>query len=121
LARARVPVHAFTHGAAETACTALDRGGLRTYLRGVLSTEQLHVFKPPPLAYHWACRELEVPADRVALVAAHSWDVHGAVRAGLVGALATRLEGWVPDVVVRPHVWAERLDDVVELLLELPA
>jgi 2-haloacid dehalogenase len=121
LARARVPVHAFTHGAAETACTALDRGGLRTYLRGVLSTEQLHVFKPPPLAYHWACRELDVPADRVALVAAHSWDVHGAVRAGLVGALATRLEGWVPDVVVRPHVWAERLDDVVQLLLELPA
>ncbi len=54
------------------------------------------------------------PADRVALVAAHSWDVHGAVRAGLVGALATRLEGAVPDVVTRPHVSAERLDEVVD-------
>jgi 2-haloacid dehalogenase len=55
------------------------------------------------------------------LLAAHSWDVHGAVRAGLVGALATRTEGWVPDVVDPPHVWAERLDDTVIRLLNLPA
>jgi 2-haloacid dehalogenase len=54
-------------------------------------------------------------------VAAHSWDVHGAVRAGLVGGLATRLEGAVPDVVTRPHVAAPRLDAVVERLLALPA
>jgi 2-haloacid dehalogenase len=64
---------------------------------------------------------VDAPADRVALVAAHSWDVHGAVRAGLLGGLATRLEGAVPDVVARPHVAAERLDVVVERLLALPA
>ena len=64
---------------------------------------------------------MDAPADRVALVAVHSWDVHGAVRAGLIGALATRLEGGVPAVVCRPHVSAERLDEVVERLLALPA
>ncbi|MDT7706224.1 MAG: 2-haloacid dehalogenase [Pseudonocardiales bacterium] len=121
LARARVPAYAFTHGAASVACDALDGAGLRTYLRGVMSCESIHAFKPPARVYHWACQQVDAPADRVALVAAHSWDVHGAVRAGLLGGLATRLEGAVPDVVARPHVAAERLDEVVERLLALPA
>lgn len=120
LARARVPAYAFTHGQAAVACAALDRAGLRTYLRGVLSTEEIGVFTPPARAYHWACREVETPPERVALVAAHSWDVHGAVRAGLVGGLATRLEGVVPAVISTPHVSATRLDDVVEAVLALP-
>ncbi len=121
LARARIPAYAFTHGAAQVACDALDKAGLRTYLRGVLSAEEIHAFKPPARVYQWACRQVDAPVDRVALVAAHSWDVHGAVRAGLVGGLATRLEGAVPDTVARPHVAAERLDVVVDRLLALPS
>jgi 2-haloacid dehalogenase len=121
LARARIPAYAFTHGTAATARDALDAAGLRTYLRGVLSCEEIRSFKPPARVYHWACLQVDEPGDRVALVAAHSWDVHGAVRAGLVGGLATRLEGAVPDVVVRPHVAAEHLDQVVARLIELPA
>ncbi|MGI9002625.1 MAG: HAD-IA family hydrolase [Pseudonocardia sp.] len=120
LAQARVPAYAFTHGTAAVACDALDRAGLRTYLRGVLSSEEIHAFKPLPRVYHWACQQVATPVDRVGLVAAHSWDVHGAVCAGLVGGLATRLEGAVPGVVVSPHVAADGLDTVVERLLALP-
>jgi 2-haloacid dehalogenase len=111
LATARVPTYAFTHGGA----------GLRAYLRGVFSAEEISSFKPPARVYDWACRTVDCPRERVALVAAHSWDVHGAVRAGLVGGLATRLEGRVPDIVERPHVAAERVDQVVDGLLALPA
>ena len=121
LARARVPTYAFTHGDPVVAAAALDRAGLRTYLREVLSTETLHAFKPAPQTYQWACERVDCAPERTALLAAHSWDVHGAVRAGLVGALATRLEGRVSDVMGRPHVIAERLDDTVIRLLNLPA
>ncbi|HYH30230.1 MAG TPA: HAD-IA family hydrolase [Pseudonocardia sp.] len=121
LARARIPAYAFTHGSEAVARDALDRAGLRTYLRDLFSAERIQSFKPPPRVYHWACEQVDQPADRVALVAAHSWDVHGAVRAGLVGGLATRLEGAVPDVVERPHVSAERLDTVVDGIIALPA
>ena len=120
LARARVPAYAFTHGTGAVACDALDRAGLRTYLRGVLSTEDIRAFKPPARVYHWACQQVDAPVDRVALAAAHSWDVHGAVRAGLIGGLATRLEGVVPAVVTAPHVTGVGLDEVVEGLLALP-
>jgi 2-haloacid dehalogenase len=121
LARARIPAYAFTQGSEAVARAALDRAGLRTYLRDVFSSEQIHSFKPPARVYQWACQQVDVPADRVALVAVHSWDVHGAVRAGLIGGLATRLEGAVPDVVERPHVVAERLDVLVDRLIALPA
>ncbi|MEJ3654901.1 HAD family hydrolase [Actinomycetes bacterium KLBMP 9759] len=121
LARARVPAFAFTQGSAEVARDALDRAGLRTYLRGVLSTEEIGAFKPPSRVYHWASRRVDAAIDRTALVAVHSWDVHGAVRAGLIGGLATRLEGAVSGVVAAPHVSAPRLDAVVDRLLALPA
>ena len=121
LARARVPTYAFTHGDPAVVTAALDRAGLRTYLREVLSTEAVHAFKPAPLVYRWACEQVDSPPDRTALLAANSWDVHGAIRAGLVGAFSTRLEGRVSEVTRRPHVIAERLDDTVIRLLNLPA
>jgi 2-haloacid dehalogenase len=121
LARARVPTYAFTQGDLGVATAALDRAGLRTYLREVLSTETVKAFKPAPQTYQWACAHLDIPPERVALLAANSWDVHGAIRAGLVGALATRTEGRVSEVTRRPHVIAERLDDTVIRLLNLPA
>lgn len=120
LARARIPTYAFTHGDAAVACDALDLAGLRCYLRDVLSAAEISSFKPPARVYRWACGQVDTSPERVALVAAHSWDVHGAVRAGLVGGLATRLEGWVPDTIERPHVAERRLDTVVERLLALP-
>jgi 2-haloacid dehalogenase len=121
LARARIPAYAFTQGAAAVASDALDRAGLRTYLRGVLSAEEIRSFKPPARVYNWACQQVDAPGDRVALVAVHSWDVHGAVRAGLVGGFATRLEGAVPDVVARPHVVGKDLELVADRLIALPA
>jgi 2-haloacid dehalogenase len=59
------------------------------------------------------------PAE-AALVAAHSWDTHGAGRAGLTTGFVTRLEGRVPPIVDIPDVVADRLDDVVAGLLTLP-
>jgi 2-haloacid dehalogenase len=120
-ARARIPAYAFTQGGAAVASDALDRAGLRTYLRGVLSAEEIRSFKPPARVYNWACQQVDAPGDRVALVAVHSWDVHGAVRAGLVGGFASRLEGAVPDVMARPHVVGKDLAQVADRLIALPA
>jgi 2-haloacid dehalogenase len=121
LAKAKVPAYAFTQGSAEMVSEALDRAQLRSYLRGVLSAEEINAFKPPPMVYHWACQQVGSDITRTALVAVHSWDVHGAVRAGLLAGFATRLEGGMSDVFDAPHVVAERLEDVVERLLDLPA
>jgi 2-haloacid dehalogenase len=89
-------------------------------LRGVLSAEEIRSFKPPRRVYDWACERAGCPPESTALVAAHSWDTHGAVWAGLLAGFVTRLEGRLPDLVARPHVVADRLDDVAGGLLALP-
>jgi 2-haloacid dehalogenase len=121
LANAGVPAYAFTHGCPEVTTNALDKAQLRSYLRGVLSTQRIGSFKPPPAVYQWACKQANAAQPTTALIAVHSWDVHGAVCAGLLGGFATRHEGGMSDVIAAPHVVAENLDDVVERLLALPS
>ncbi len=121
LARARIPVYAFGYGSTDGVAAALDRAGLRTYLRGIVSTDDVGVFRPAARAYLSVCRQLHAEPERTAMLSVHSWDVHGALRTGLVGGLATRLEGGVPATIDPPHAHATRLDDLVERLIELPA
>ncbi|GAA4792469.1 hypothetical protein GCM10023200_29920 [Actinomycetospora chlora] len=120
LAEAGVTAYGFTHGSAEVAGAALTAGGVRDLLADVVSCAELKMFKPPPRVYHWTCERVATAPARTALVAVHSWDVHGAVSAGLVGGFCERLEGRIPDAVARPHVTGPALDDVVEGLLALP-
>ncbi|MEJ2870212.1 HAD family hydrolase [Actinomycetospora sp. OC33-EN08] len=117
---AGVPAYGFTHGSAATAAAALEAAGVRDLLADVFSCEEIATFKPPRRVYDFAVQRIGGDAARTALVAVHSWDVHGALAAGLVGGFCERLEGRVPDAVLRPHVSAESLDDVVAGLLALP-
>jgi 2-haloacid dehalogenase len=117
---AGVPAYGFTHGSAATASAALENGGVRDLLVDVFSSEEISSFKPPRRVYDFAVARTGGEPARTALVAVHSWDVHGAVAAGLLGGFCERLEGRVPDAVLRPHVSAEALDDVVAGLLALP-
>lgn len=121
LAQAGVPAYAFTHGSADVASAALDRAGLLGLLRGVHSAESLASFKPPPRVYHWACEQVGSAPERTALVAVHSWDTHGAGRAGLLTGYVTRLDGQLPAVFDEPTVSGATLDEVVAGLLALPA
>jgi 2-haloacid dehalogenase len=120
LDRAGIPFYAFTHGSPDVVESAMTRAGVRGRFAGVFSAEAIHSFKPPARVYHWVCARIGSTPAATALVAAHSWDTHGAVRAGLLAGLATRLEGGPPAVVERPHVVAERVDEVVAGLLGLP-
>ncbi|MDD7918527.1 HAD family hydrolase [Actinomycetospora callitridis] len=120
LGEAGVPAYGFTHGSAEVAGAALEAGGVRDLFTDVMSCAELKQFKPPPAVYHWACDRIATAPARTALVAVHSWDVHGAIAAGLLGGFCERLEGRIPDAVARPHVAGPTLEDVVEGLLALP-
>lgn len=119
LTEAGVLAWGLTQGSAQVTATALDRAGLLGLLRGVLSAEQLRSFKPPARVYRWACTQVGCEPERVALVAAHAWDTHGAMRAGLMAGYVTRLEGQLPAVFDRPTVIADSLDEVVAGLLAL--
>jgi 2-haloacid dehalogenase len=120
LVEAGIRVVTLSHGSPGVAEAALQRGGVTPLVERTLSSEVIHAWKPAREAYLWAAGSCDVAPDRMALVAAHGWDVHGAQRAGLTGAWFPRSERTYPAVYEEPHVRAGDLSGAVEGLLALP-
>lgn len=120
LHRSRVPVAALTNGAAAATAALLERAGLDALVGRVISIDEVQTWKPAPAPYRHAAAVMGVERGRLALVAVHGWDVHGAHRAGLVTGWASRLEGTFPATFDLPDVTGADLVEVVDGLLGLP-
>lgn len=68
----------------------LANAGLTAFFERSFSVDTVHRFKPAPEAYRSVASSLKLPVDRLRLVAAHAWDVVGALRAGLAAAFVAR-------------------------------
>ncbi|TFV48985.1 HAD-IA family hydrolase [Blastococcus sp. TF02A-35] len=121
LGQAGVRVVTLSHGSPDVAEAGLERGGIAPLVERTLSSEAVRAWKPNREAYLWAAGTCGVAPERMALVAAHGWDVLGAQRAGLTGAWFPRSERTYPAVYEEPHVRAEDLAGAVDALLALPA
>ncbi|WP_249011772.1 haloacid dehalogenase type II [Conexibacter sp. DBS9H8] len=119
LAQAGVPAVALTNGGLPGAERILERAGVRSHFAEVLSVDAVGHWKPRPEPYHHAARVAGVPPRRLAMVAVHPWDLHGAAAAGLVTGWVRRGRGPYPPVFTPPTVEASGLDGVVEALLDL--
>lgn len=88
---------ALTNSTQDAAEAQLRHAGLRNYFERVLSVEQARRLKPHPEVYHMAAERLAIEPAGMRLVAAHNWDITGAVRAGCAGAFVAR-----PGMVLGP-------------------
>src|SRR5262249_22550297 len=104
LAGAGVRVCCLTNGSADTTAAFLARTGLEPYVERVISVADAGSWKPPSRVYLHAADVLELPPERMALVAVHAWDCHGAKRARLTTGWASRLEGRYASLFAPPHV-----------------
>lgn len=96
----------------------LQNAGLRSHFERVLSADAAKRLKPAPEPYRMAARELGVEVGQVRLVAAHAWDVAGALRAGCAAAFVQR-PGMVLDPLAdRPDVVGRDLGEVAAGILE---
>jgi 2-haloacid dehalogenase len=121
LTEAGVRVVTLSHGSPGIAEAGLARGGITPLVERTLTSETIRAWKPSREVYLWAAGSCDVVPERMALVAAHGWDVLGAQRAGLTGAWFPRGERSYPAVYERPHVAADDVAGAVDALLALPA
>ena len=98
LADAGIPAITLTVGDADTVARIFDAHGLGDLVDGHLSAADFGRWKPAPAPYLAGCLALGLPPGDVTMVAAHSWDLHGAHRAGLRTAWISRLEQIRPDI-----------------------
>lgn len=68
----------------------LKNAGLGGYFERVFSVDAVRRFKPAAEVYHLVATELHVAPSQLRLVAAHAWDVLGAMRAGCAAAFVAR-------------------------------
>lgn len=110
-----------TNGSAQNTAALLRRAGIDGDIEQVLSVDDIQRWKPAAEIYRHAAESTQVPPDRVALVAAHAWDTHGAHQAGLTTGWVARLEDEFPAIYATPDVTGRDLVEVVSGLLALPS
>ncbi|MGF1511531.1 MAG: haloacid dehalogenase type II [Myxococcota bacterium] len=95
----------------------IAHAGLEGFFDEVVSVEEAESFKPDPLVYRFACGRIGRPPGDVWMVAAHDWDVHGAMAAGLRGAFVRRRHGAFHPAFTPPVISAETMVEVVDGIL----
>jgi 2-haloacid dehalogenase len=114
-----VRIVALSNGAAAATEKLLEHAGIRPLVEHVVSIDMIGLPKPCKEVYLRAADLCGEKPERLALVAAHPWDLHGAARAGFITAYVARQERF-PDIFKAPDVEADTLEIVVERILALP-
>jgi 2-haloacid dehalogenase len=114
-------VFTLSNGAAGTARGFLEGAGIAESVEHVLSIDEVRMWKPAPAAYRLAVERAGAPAERVAMIAVHSWDIHGAHAAGMTTGWCPRLETVPTEAFDASDVIADTLPAVVAALAALPA
>ena len=106
-----------TNSTAEVAEAQLTNAGLIEYFDRALSVDPVQRFKPAIETYRMAARELGVEASDLRLVAAHDWDVAGALRAGWAAAFVARPGMVLGPLSQHPDIVGRNLREVVDQIL----
>ncbi len=116
---AGIRLAALTNSTQQVADAQIDNSGLRDYFDQVLSADTAQSLKPAPAPYRMAAESLGVEVGEVRLVAAHAWDVAGALRAGCAAAFVARPGMVLNPLAQRPDVVGADLREVADRILEV--
>lgn len=118
LADAGYRIAALSNGAAAVTAKLLGDAGLDRFVERVGSVDDVQASKPKPEVYLRMVRDCSVDPGDACLVAAHAWDVNGAMAAGLKGAFIARGSRY-PSTMSEPDLAAETLVDAALALARL--
>lgn len=104
-----------TNSTQEVAEAQIENAGLTHRFEQILSADTAKRLKPSPAPYRMAARSLGIPERGMRLVAAHAWDVAGALRAGCAAAFVAR-QPFDP-LVERPDVLGVDLAEVADAII----
>jgi 2-haloacid dehalogenase len=107
-----------TNSTQQVAENQMENSGLRQYFEQVLSADSVQRLKPAPEPYQMAAQSLKQELENIRLIAAHAWDVAGALRAGCTAAFVARPGKVLDPLIEPPDVIGGDLREVAEKILE---
>ncbi len=111
-------VVALTNSTQDVAEAQLRNAAIARQFEAIISADSVHALKPAAAPYRAVAERCGVDIAEVRLVAAHSWDVSGALAAGAKAAFVAR-PGMVPSPLgPQPDVVGPDIETVIERIIE---
>ena len=117
LAATDLKVVALVNSLLEVGEKQLTNAGVRGHFDSVISADAVRHLKPSPEPYQRVADEYGVPIHEVRLVAAHSWDISGALAAGCRAAFISRPGMVLSPLGEQPDIVATDIADAVDQII----
>jgi 2-haloacid dehalogenase len=108
-----------TNSSPQMIADQMVNSGLRDYFEMSLSVGDVRRFKPAIETYQMAAKRLGVDIEQIRMVAAHDWDISGALQAGCRGAFIRRGGRRYHPLYVKPDVVGDDLQEVADRILQV--
>jgi 2-haloacid dehalogenase len=118
LRSAGVRLVTLTNSTEPVAQAQMANAGLSEYFEHIFSADTVHRLKPAPEPYRMVAERLGVPIGEIRLIAAHSWDIAGALHVGCAAAFVARPGMALDPLFDRPDVVGADLREVADRVLE---
>ncbi|MBU2531359.1 MAG: haloacid dehalogenase type II [Alphaproteobacteria bacterium] len=109
---------AFTNSSHDLVTRQLTNAGLVDLFDERISVEPTGNFKPAPNVYRFVSEQVGRPVEALRLIAAHDWDIHGALTSGLLGAYVARSGAPYHPLYRKPQIIGDDMVAVVEAIIE---
>ncbi len=108
-----------TNSTQQVAENQMENSGLGKHFEQVLSADTVGRLKPSPEPYRMAAEKLGVDIGEIRLVAAHAWDIDGALRVGCAAAFVGRPGKVLDPLADRPDVVGSDLAEVTDQIISI--
>jgi len=117
LKKAGYELVAFTNSSKEGLKKQFHSAGLTEYFDKLLSVEETGKFKPFSDTYAWGAHKMNIEPEECMLIAAHGWDVAGALWAGWRAAFISRPGQQIYPLAPKTEIVAPDLKAVADILV----
>ena len=108
---------ALTNSPLDVARDQLAHAELADRFDAILSADEVKALKPRPEPYHMVARTFETEPHDVRVVAAHAWDISGALAAGCAAAFVSRPGKVLSPLGGHPDISGDDLVEVAERII----
>lgn len=119
LHQAGFQLYTLTNSTREGVKSQMAHAKLDPYLAGRLSVEEIAMYKPQQHVYRWAARRVGTPVAECMMIAAHGWDVAGAMAAGMRAIFIERPGQQLYPLAPRPELVLPDFTPVAKALLDM--
>lgn len=108
---------ALTNSTTEVANKQLENAGIIQFFDKVLSADAVKSLKPSKEVYEMAAHSFGVETKDTRLIAAHAWDIAGALKAGCSAAFIARPGMVLDPLYEQPSIVGQDLKEVVDRII----